>query len=428
LNPNLADALNDDDGDGFNNLAEYQGGGDPRSAASFPSMLSSPVFQAAGAVAIPNSDESRPGKSGIASDGTNFLLVSCRDLGPTVGLFGVSLAGSGQVLNTFPISNETCPVGPAVAFDGTNYLVVLSRNGQIYGIRVTPGGVVLDPAGGFLISTAGSNFGPAVAFDGTNSGYLVVWGKFVNGTQYEIYGARITSAGTALGEFPIFTAPGEQIFPVLAFDGTNYLVVWRDTRSGSGPSTDTHLYGTRVTPAGNVLDPLGIAIATAPGIQEPGGIAFDGTNYLVVWNHTPTTGMSPPPDGKIFGRRITPNGDLLGGTASSDGIAISTGPFANHSSAVAFGRSHYLVTWAVSSFPNFPPAGIFAARVSKGGARIDGLPSELGAAISGTPASASRFVYPVAASGGQSGLISWVNNSELFGTQKDILGVSVSGF
>ena len=426
LNPNLADALNDDDGDGFNNLAEYQGGGDPKSATSIPTMLVGPVTQVAGAVAVPNSDTTRPGKSGIASDGTNFLLVSCRDLGPTVGLFGVALSGSGQVLNTFPISNESCPVGPAVAFDGINYLVVLWRNGQIYGIRVTPGGVVLDAAGGFPISTAGSNFHPAVAFDGTS--YLVVWNKFANGTQYEIYGARVTPTGGALGEFPIFTAPGEQVFPALAFDGTNYLVIWRDTRSGSGPSIDTDLFGTRVTSAGNILDPLGIAIATAPGIQEPGGIAFDGTNYLVVWNHMPMTNMSPPPDGKIFGRRITPAGDLLDGTASSDGIAISTGTFSNHSSSVAFAGSNYIVAWAVGSFPNFPPAGIFAARVSRNGTRIDGLPVELGVPLSGNPATSSQLVYPVAASLGQSALISWVDNSENSSAQKDILGVSISGF
>jgi len=326
-------------------------------------------------------------------------------------------------LSNFPIFDTTNCGRPAIAFDGVNYLVVLTRNGQIYGIRVTPGGVVLDGAGGFAISTAVSNFSPAVAFDGTN--YLVAWNKFANDFQYEIYGARVTSAGSGLGEFPIFTAPGEQIFPALAFDGTNYMVVWRDTRSGSGPSSDTDVFGTRVTPGGIVLDPLGIAIATAPGIQQPSGIVFDGTNYFVVWDHTPITFTSPPPEGKIFGRRIAKDGSLLDGPASSDGIAISTGPFSNHSSSVAFAGNTFVVTWAVGSFPNFPPAGIFAVRVSKNGVRIDGLPSALGVSISGPPPSTSRFVHPVISSKGQSALISWVNNIELSGTQKDILGVSI---
>jgi hypothetical protein len=216
---NLNDAGLDNDGDGFSNLSEYQGGGDPNNVASIPSMLVGVVFPVASDVAVGNSNEESPGKSAIGSDGTNYLLVSCRELGPTVGLFGVTISGTGQVLSNFPIFDTTNCGRPAIAFDGINYLVVLTRNGQIYGIRVTPGGDVLDAAGGFPISTAGSNFSPAIAFD--EMSYLVVWNKFVDNSQYEIYGARVTPAGGALGEFPIFTAPGEQIFPALAFDGTN---------------------------------------------------------------------------------------------------------------------------------------------------------------------------------------------------------------
>lgn len=73
----------------------------------------------------------------------------------------------------------------------------------------------------------------------------------------------MTPAGQVLGEFPIFSASGEQVEPVLAFDGTNYLVVWRDTRNGSGPAESTDVYGAGVSPVGRVLDSSGTAIATA---------------------------------------------------------------------------------------------------------------------------------------------------------------------
>lgn len=422
LNPMLDEAAGDNDGDGFSALSEYLGGGSPSNFAVVPQLLSS-VFPVASDIAAANSDTEVPGRSAIASDGANYLLVSCRQLGVGAGVFGAIISDSGQVLNTFLISSDACPQRPAVAFDGTNYLVVLSRGGQIVGIRVTPAGVVLDAAG-FAISTPGSNFLPAVAFDGT--AYLVVWGKFVS-SQYEIYGARVTPSGTALGEFALFTAPGEQIAPALAFDGTNYLVVWRDTRTGSGPSSDTHIVGTRVQPDGTVLDPLGIPIAEASSAKEPGGIAFDGTNYLVVWNHYPTLGSSPPPDGKVFGRRVTPAGALLDGASATDGIPISTGPFANHSASVAFAGSTFVVAWAVGSFPNFPPAGIFATRVSKNGARIDGLATELGIPLSGPPPAFARLVHPVAASKGATALVGWVNNIELSGTQKDVLAALLFG-
>jgi hypothetical protein len=326
-----------------------------------------------------------PALSAIASDGTNYLVVSCR---PISGLFGVFVSASGQVSSSFPIESipggDECNQRLAVAFDGANYLVIFQGSSRIHGIRVSPAGVVVGVP--FPISSvAGFNGGPAVAFDGTN--YLVVWNKFTfSSSQNEIYGAIVSPAGSTAGEFAVTTGASQ----ALAFDGTNYLVVW-------GNGNDVH--GTRVTPAGVVLDPSGIAIAEAAGGKSPGGVAFDGTNYLVIWNHA----------GKIFGRRVTPAGALLDGAAGSDGIAISTGA----SSSIAFAGNHFVVPWAVDS-----PEGtrIFAARVSTAGARVDGSPTDPGVAISGpfmfNGLSPERFVYPVAASSGPSALIAWTRSVE----------------
>lgn len=50
-----------------------------------------------------DSGESSPGRPGIASDGTNYLVVSCRELGPSRGIFGV-LIRSGVPGPQFPIA------------------------------------------------------------------------------------------------------------------------------------------------------------------------------------------------------------------------------------------------------------------------------------------------------------------------------------
>jgi hypothetical protein len=358
-----------------------------------------------------NSDTTNPGPSGIASDGTNYLVVFCQDLGASPGLFGAFIT-DGVTGPPFPIAPRTCAsnVGIGVAFDGTNYLVVFSNNGTIGGVRVSTSGSILDGSGGFAISTGApsiTNFDPTVAFDGSN--YLVAWQKF-NG-NYDIYGARVTPNGQVLGEFPIFTATGEQVFPSLAFDGTNYLVVWNDTRSGSGPSTDTHIYGTRVSTGDSVLDPAGIAIATAPGPQGGATLAFDGTNYLVVWSVPSAT----------FGRRVKPDGSLLDGPADSSGIPINT---KSSGGTVVFDGTNYLVTWIVGNFPTNPPAGVYGAKVSTGGQVVDGQPDTLGILLNGPPQNNDAlFGSLVAYSTHSSTLLTWTNNRELAGTTKSIQGL-----
>ena len=116
------------------------------------------------------------------------------------------------------------------------------------------------------------------AFDGTN--FLVVWQDYRTG-DYDIYAARVSPAATVLDPagIPISARPEYQTNPVLAFDGTNYLVVWEDRRSG----TSHDIYGTRVSPAGGILDGGGVAISAATGDQAFPALAFDGTNHIAVW-------------------------------------------------------------------------------------------------------------------------------------------------
>jgi len=148
----------------------------------------------------------------------------------------------------------------------------------------------------------GSQGNPVLAFDGTN--YLVAWDDSRSGSGLDIYGARVSPAGDVLDPsgIPISSAARDQAYPKLAFDGTNYLVVWDDGRAG--PFT-SGIYGARVTTAGSVLDPAGIPISTAQGGQARPALAFDGSNYLVAWYD----GRSGCCD--IYGARVTPAGAVL---------------------------------------------------------------------------------------------------------------------
>jgi hypothetical protein len=156
-------------------------------------------------------------------------------------------------------------------------------------------------------------------------------------------------------------------------------------------------------------------------------LAFDGTNYLVVWvdarHHAPIS--QPPFD--LYGTRISPAGAPLDGPAATGGIAIRTADVSpnvlDHPVAV-FDGANYLVGFAVVG--SSAHAGIHLARVSAGGALLDGPPGQLGPSISGPFAYATRAVYPAILPGGVNVLVTWVDNSEQSGTTKSIVGAIVS--
>jgi hypothetical protein len=367
-----------------------------------------------------NSDTTLPGRPAIGFDGTNYLLVTYRDFVEPVGLIGITISITGQILNSFQITEvEGSP--HSVAFDGTNYLVVYHNEGQIFATRVTPAGIVLDGATGFSVASSTSVY-PTVAFDGVN--YLIVWGNAVD-NNYDIFGARVTPEGTVLGEFLVFSAPGEQIFQSIAFGGSNYLVVWQDTR-GSGDPEESEIYGARVSPEGVVLDPGGIAICTAPGHQGNPYVTFGGGNYLVVWNDDPEPGS--PTQTNIFGARVAPSGALLDGPPDIGAIPISVSPIYREMPSATYDGNVYIVAYPVGSYANSPPAGIYVKRIASDGVLIDSPSEDLGIEISGVPPNGAKFINPGIVFGKENPLIAWVNNVGTIGASKSVIGGAILRF
>ena len=109
-----------------------------------------------------------------------------------------------------------------------------------------------------------------------------------------------SSAGAVLdpGGLTVFAGAGAQLDPAVAFGSAGSLVVWEDHRSGSGAD----LYAARVSSAGAVLDPAGIALAAGAGDERNAAVAVDGAAFLAAWDVT----------SNVQARSITATGALLG--------------------------------------------------------------------------------------------------------------------
>jgi len=316
----------------------------------------------------------------IACDGTNYLVVWSEALSDTNAvIYGARVEQLGRVLDTAGIVISAAPLiqsTPAVAFGGTAYLVVWEdiRSGlytDIYGARVDQSGTVLDTTGIVIAAAVRQQWSPAVTFDGTN--YLVVWENTPNGSGWNIYGARVDQSGFVLDPAGIvistaFSDPPLRRCPAVAFDGINYLVVWEDGYYDSG------IHGARVDQSGTVLDTAGIVISDTTGREWYPAVAFDGTSYLVVWKH----GLYV---NDIYCARVDQNGTVL----DPSGLAISTAPNDQRAPAVTFGDTTYLVVWE-DERSGLYDSDIYGAELDTSGVVIDSFAISTQSGNQGSPA------------------------------------------
>jgi hypothetical protein len=173
---------------------------------------------------------------------------------------------------------------PDVSFDGQNFLVVWQdsrslTNSSIYAARVSPAGVVLDPDGFAVAADTFYDQTPSVCY--TGSEYLVVWsGMGLNARESNLYGARVTTAGTVPGpRFLVNGYVGDQGTPAIVFGPTSALVAWEDTRQAG-----YDIYAARVSADGTVLDPNGLPVAATYYDEQRPHVVSDEVGFRVLWS------------------------------------------------------------------------------------------------------------------------------------------------
>ena len=295
-----------------------------------------------------NSNEFVTLEGGLASSGTNFLFGYNQN---DTNVF-LQLTGTNGTLLGNPILAGASKGEPRLCFGTTNYLAFwgddfIQSGVDLYGQLISANGAAVGSAFPLLSSASGFQAEEAVAFDGTD--FLVTW-EYYEDTSSELYGEFVNESGsvtggpfligdTVIGGLP---EPSNDARTGLAFGATNYLFAWQIYANDSPEEWST--YGVLISRNGSVNGPFEISQTNSPSFN-PVAVAYDGTNFLVVWNRDIGPGYPSSPNWNIDGRLVSPNGNFVGNEFTLE-TNQATSP------SLAFDAANYLLSWASESRTN----------------------------------------------------------------------------
>lgn len=282
------------------------------------------------------------------------------------------VSGSGAVGSQFSVREwNNTRMNPAVAAHtaASDYLVTFTDNGQTTEPDIL-GQIVQSSAklGGSLITVARGRKGqelPTVAYGSARDEFLTVWMDYRSGSDYQIYGRRVSATGSLAGtEIAIGNDPTVMLYgdPAVAYDSKadEYMVVWAAMPS---QVIGYEIYARRLGGGGDLRGSLLVVSRDSQtGNEGNPRVAYNSVSdeYLVVWQAY-TSNLW-----RIWGQRVSPTGSLLG-----SGFVISASTAACGRARLAYNRKNneYLVIWQDSRNSR---ADVYGQRVSASGALVGG--------------------------------------------------------
>jgi hypothetical protein len=236
---------------------------------------------------------------------------------------------------------------PTIASNGSNFLLSTVANdgftNWVYFVLVDANGrAVSFPR--LAAATVGAR--PVVATDGVD--YLVLYRDAVSRDVAQ----RVTADG-AVGSSAILTGISPSILSrALIWTGDRYLL------AGAGSDPQQSMIVAALDRAGNTI--AGVSSLKAPGtpgVVNVPSLAIAGSNVWVAW----TTGDQSAPNGlDVAGMLLNTMGQPL-----SDAMVLATSSNPQGAPAIGTGASRDLVAWE-------EPSGFYVARLSSDGSAIDG--------------------------------------------------------
>jgi len=174
--------------------------------------------------------------------------------------------------------------GGGMAFDGKNYGITFSGHDQrwsSYFTSVARDGTTVVPETS-LDELNSASYAGSLLYNGRY--FASAWADARQDGNYEVYFNRYTSSGEKLGpDLRVSRAPKFSIDPVLAWNGSESIVVWDDSRNEGRGGDDVRLYGQRIAFDGSLIG-QDIALTGADTLAERPGIAVGQDRIGVVFS------------------------------------------------------------------------------------------------------------------------------------------------
>ncbi len=322
-------------------------------------------------------------------------------------------AHSAWVRDGVAISPTATNYKPFILSDGANGSLVAWHGGSgsdIFAQRLLPDGSTAPgwpQASPLVVSSASGLQEQPVMVSDLAGGALIFWQDARNGSNYDIFGQHIGSAGDVFGlgssnwvtgGISIAGAAGNQYMGSAASDGSGgAIVVWQDGRLGAG---NYDIYAQRVDGDGNRLwAPAGVPVCNMTNDQINPTIVADGSGgAFIAWQD-----YRSGSEFDVYVQHLDANGAVVGGRWIPSGLGICTATNSQFYPALAAdGAGGLFIVW--QDFRSGTDNHIFAQRVSGSGVVPANWPAN------GTPvcqAPYSQYAPVVVGDGSGGAFIAW---------------------
>ncbi|MEO8217146.1 MAG: hypothetical protein ABI718_08685 [Acidobacteriota bacterium] len=290
----------------------------------------------------------------VASSGKQYL-VAWSEADPSPKIYAERLDGDGRPLDGRGIPVVSTPgnlgVEPRLASNGTDYLILWREETPEIATKYLLKARVIRQDGTFgsqeilLDGNVESDSVPAVQWDTTS--YLVTWPSNI-GVAKSLIAVQLSADGQIVkGPFALSEIDTNASRPNIAWSGTNFMVVWEESRHAEVcdrlpcPFETRDIRAARVSASGQILDQLITVVHEENVPVADPDVAWNGSEFLVIYSRDEQNSSRRG----IWGSRYSDNGvpmdtafdpagfqivkqvgdSLLKGRLASDGVGFLVG-------------------------------------------------------------------------------------------------------